>query len=112
MPATTPNLGIPYPLDADAQSAFPALAKTAAERLDSLVKYGSASVTIAANQTNSTHVTFPAAFDDVPYVFLLPETSNPSPLSLGVVNRAKTGFDIRGFASSAQTFLCLWVAIL
>ena len=36
MPATTPNLSIPYPLAADSVASYPALAKQQAEALEAL----------------------------------------------------------------------------
>jgi DNA-binding transcriptional regulator LsrR (DeoR family) len=111
MPATTPNLGIPYPLDSDNQSAFPALAKTAAERLDSLIQRGSVSVTVAANTTISTHVTFPEPFAETPTVVLTPETANPGPIALAHANLGLTGFDVRTNSTNAQTFKVYWIAI-
>ena len=37
MPATTPNLSIPYPLAADSVASYPALAKQQAEKIEALV---------------------------------------------------------------------------
>lgn len=73
MPATTPNLDIPYPLDSDPMSAFPGVAAQAAAITDavlaSFVQSGSWTTTVDAN--GAFILVFPTPFATPPTVVVM-----------------------------------------
>lgn len=61
MPSTTSNLQLPYPVNGDKVSDYPAIAEPMAKKLDKLLTFGSASgPAAAANGTGTVVITVPS----------------------------------------------------
>jgi hypothetical protein len=117
MPATTPNLGIPYPLDADAQSAFPAVAAQGAGIIDSaLATFVQGDVRVSSvTSAGDFTVTFPTAFAAIPTVVVSDGAQGSGAYYFRVIAIRVGGFDARairadGTALTSGNVRCNWIA--